>query len=210
MTIHERPPFKLGETLKGKDADGNLINNAWLGVVCEFVVPNTANSVRGQKSPMTGRTIKAVAVRNESGGALQGKRLGKFKQSAGYAMLESIDGYARLENDKHIAIIDPFLPAAGVADDDIFWAVIEGPVLVTTALAGDAGNAIAVGDLLVAATAATSGAASAGRVQAFALANATDAAGAAALATGLIGTALSARTTANTGMDLLINACIRL
>jgi len=207
---YEKPPFELGETLKGKDADGNLINSHWLGQVFEFPAIPTTGNIRGQKARKTGMAIKAVALRNESGIALVGKRIGTLTKTAGYSPVQSVDGYCDVLNETGCVVIDSNLPSAGVADDDIFWGIIEGPCTVLTGSAASAVNSIAVGDVLVAQTAVTSQSTTSGRVGKAAVANATDAQGAMEVGLGRIGKALSARTTNETNSDLLIQAAIRL
>lgn len=206
------PPFALGETLRGKDADGTLINSHWLGMKYTFPMPNPDGDVRGQKSRPTNKTITAIALRNITGAALLGKRIARLTRTAGYSPVESVDQYAISLAERGIVIVDSWLPSAGVPDDYIFWGIIEGPCEVLTPVAGAGFNAtsIAVGDLLVAATGATSNNSDYGRIAGFALANNTDAAGAFAQARNTVGTALSARTSGNTNADLLINAKILL
>lgn len=211
------PPFELGTTYKGKDDDGNLINPHWLGQVHEFPYNNTSGSqVRGNRKRLSGRTILAVALRNESGLTLYGKHLARLTRTAGYSLLESVDGYAAALAEKDVVIIDPGLATGGVADDDIFWGIIGGPTTILTPEDGSAFNGnIAVGEPLVGATAATTGTSVAGRVsnvvhQAATAGDTTAALQAFKMAANLIGYALSARTTGETNADLLINACIRL
>jgi hypothetical protein len=197
------PNFGLGQTYQGKDTAGNLINSHWLGQIHEFPYNNLDGSqVRGNRKRLTGRTIHAICLRNESGITLYGKRLARLTRTAGYKLLESVDGYCAVLGEDLCVIIDPQLSSAGVADDDIFWGIIKGPAVVLTPEAGAAFN----GDIAVAATTQTS---VAGRFSNVSIANATDAAGALEQAVNLIGIAMSARTTGETNADLLINACIQ-
>lgn len=202
-------PFELGETLKGTDDDGNLINKDKLGQIYVFPASNLSGTTG--KKRRTGKPVVAVCLRNESGATLYGKRLARCTKTAGYSLIEAVDGYTTVLNDGPCVVIDEFIATGGVADDDIFWGIIGGPVTVLTPLAGATFNAtgIAVGDNLVACTAVTTGATSAGRIAGHALANATDAAGAFAAAANRIGHALSARTSGETNSDLLIDACIQ-
>ena len=203
-------PFELGETLAGTDADGNLINADKLGLVYEFPASDLSGTT--PKKRRTGKPIKAIALRNLSGARLYGKRIARCNKTAGYALVQSVDGYSTVLNDGPAVIIDEFIATVGVAANDIFWGIVSGPVTVLTPLAGATFNAtgIAVGDNLVAATGSTTGATSSGRIAGHALANATDAAGAFAGAANRIGHALSARTSGETNSDLLIDACIQL
>ncbi len=207
--LYADPPFELGETLSGRDADLNLINLPWLGQAF-FHPANRRGGPRASKARHTGKGIWAVALRNTSAGALLPKRLATLAYaSAGVVAIETADGYADLTAEQRCVIVDPFLPAAGVAANDIFWGVINGRTTVTTTLGGGAATNIAVGAPLIAATAATSGATTAGRVQNITLPGQTGATDAFSMAKNLIGHALSARTTNETGADLLIDACIR-
>lgn len=204
------PPMGLGETLSGKDSEGNLINGDKLGMKCDFYTIPT-NAQRGNKTfPAAGHPIRAVLLRNTSGITLLGKRLGLLDANAGYAGLWNVDGYVVTLHKSPCVLIDPFLASTGVEDDAIFWGIIGGPVLVLTPMAGaDFGSAISVGDMLVAATGSTSGATTSGRVAKIQLANATDAAGAAAGANAVWARALSAATTGQTNESLLVEVTNR-
>lgn len=196
------PPFELGETLSGKDADGNLINKDVLGKIFEFPANRLDASIyRGNKSRRTGRSIVAVALRNESGWTLQPKRLVQLTETAGYSLMESVDGYASITAEDHCVIVDEFV--TNVADDDIFWGILQGPVIVKTSY--DTMTAqIAVGDRLVSATCgSTSGNSTHGGVHLIGASTNNN------MVLNLIGTALSAKVTADTNVDILINAQIR-
>ena len=198
----EDPPFKLGETLNGKDSAGSLINYDKLGIVHQFYsVP--ASSLRGGKTPPAfGHAVRAIALRNTAGIALLGKRLGLVSVAAGYVGVSEVNGYSVTLNAGPVVLIDPWLASAGVADDDIFWGIIGGPALLRTASVGaDFNGNISVGAELVAATGSTSGDTAGGRVSNIAIAAATDALTAARR---VVCRALSARTTAETNSDLLV------
>lgn len=202
------PPMGLGETLKGTDDDGNLLNAHWLGQRFTFPIPASDSP---KKRP-SGATIEAVLLRNTAGFALLGKRLGSLEVTAGYKLVESVDGYTVALFEGNCVVIDPYLPSDGVADDDIFWGVIRGPVEILTPHAGAGFPAdIAVGDKLVASTVnTTNGNTTAGRIGGVTLPGQTGATASFNAAVNLIGTALSARTTGETGAALLTNVCIRL
>lgn len=207
----EDPPFGLGQTLPGKDSAGTLLNSKWLGQIHEFPVADlTVAQIRGSKSRQTGATVKAVCLRNTSGQTLYGKRIAKLEIAGGRPNLESVIGYADTLIEKRCVIIDEYIATGGVADDDIFWGVIAGPVTVKTAFAGAGFNGdIAVDAPLVAATYANSTDPNGGRVSNTKLANNTDAQGAIDNAVNMLGFALSSATTAQTDADLLIQAAIR-
>lgn len=206
------PPFELGETFAGKDDAGTLINLSWLGQIFEFPANQQGVSqIRGSKKRSSGRQIRAVALRNESGIALLPKRLARLVRTAGYSNVEAVDGYSAVLAEKGIVFIDEFLPAAGVADDDIFWGIISGPTTVLTSFVNtDFNGDIAVGAELVAATGATTQDTDAGKVSNVTLPGDTAGTQAFQMAHRVVGVALSARTTDNTNADLLINACIEL
>lgn len=206
------PPFGLGETLKGTDEDGNLINTHVLGQVYVFPAPPAT----GSKKRPTGRPIVAVALRNVSGFTLLGKRLASLYDSAGYHHLEAVDGYSIATAELNAIPVDGYLPSSGVADDDIFWGIIDGPcpMLAPHSADGFAGVDIAVGADLIAATEnTTNGNSTAGRVGNLSFVAATAGNTSAALrgynmARGFIGTALSARSTGETGAEILVNVRI--
>jgi hypothetical protein len=212
MESYEMPPFNLGQTVKGTADDGTtLINTDWLGQVHEFQYETRQAISRGGKKRKSGRTIRAILTRNASGIALLPKRIVQFEVTAGLANLHSVAGYCNLLANPHCAIVDDSLPAAGVADKDLFWAIVQGPVLTLAPMVGAAfnGTDISVGNKLVACTGVTSQATSAGRITNASWGDVT--LGVFTAAVNLIGTALSARTTGeSTGaQDLLINAQIR-
>ena len=194
-------PFELGETLQGTDDNDNLINDHWLGQI--FEVPANqynASQVRAGKKRLVGRQLKVVALRNESGVTLYGGRLAALDTTAGYDLLKDVIGYATDTDQTNVVFIDHNLATDGVADDDIFWGILEGPLIAQTQETAASAGTIAVGNKLVAGTgAASSQATSAGGVGASATPGVAS----------IVGTALSARASTQTNTDVLINACIR-
>jgi hypothetical protein len=209
--IHVDPPFDLGETLQGTDDDGNLINTSWLGQIFEIPSSTIPQFAAGNRARRSGRPVVAVILRNESGQALLPKHVVNLTDTAGYSLLESADGYADALAQDHVAIVDEHLPSAGVADDDIFWGILKGPVTVLTPQeAGSQFNGdIAVGGHLVASTASTTLTANAGRVSNVTVVGQTGGTQAFSMARNILGFALSAKTTGNTDADLLICATIQ-
>lgn len=205
------PPFELGTSLKGTDADGNLINSEILGRQYTFNPITTNAPTNGVRKFHTGEPLTVMAVRNRSGVTLYGKRLVTFDvTTAGLTGITDIKGYADTLAEGPSAPIDEFLATNGVADKDICWVVIQGVCTLQTSEAGANFNGdIAVGADLVAATAASStGSTTGGRVSNVTFTNAT--AGNSSngydgyrMARNFIGTALSARTTGETSADLL-------
>jgi len=139
-------PFPLGSYDVGKDADGTLRAHEFLGR--KYCMPDFVDTAGPYKPKYrsTGRQVMAVAVRNTSGGALLPTTVCRFEQVAASAnpagdglipVLEAVAGAPTGVADLQCAIVDPYLPAAGVPDDGIFWAIVEGP---TIALLPGSGN----------------------------------------------------------------------
>ena len=203
-------PLKLGETMDGTAEDGTtLINKPWLGQIFEVPANNiSAQSIRGAKKRLTGRTIKVVLLRNTSGVTLYGKRLGHVELTAGYDILGEVADYAITTAQKNVVIIDPYLTTTGVADDDIFLGVLEGPVTVKMQTLAAASSVVVTGAKL------TAGSGAASSRQTNSTGGAVTGPGGVGMTTTpyvdtIVGTAMSGRTTADTGADVLINACIR-
>lgn len=189
MSLLIDPPFALGQTL---GVSSNDDGKSWVGVVKQFPdVDPTTGKVR------SGRVKVCVAVRNASGAALLPKRVVRFAVgTAGTAVFSHVDGYSAVTNEERVGVVDEFLPAAGVADKDVFWVTVSGPTEVAVALSG---SDVAVGNRLSCITAATSGATTAGRVTVSPLSAATTGAGDNGL--GVIGRACSVGAT--TGANVL-------
>lgn len=73
------------------------------------------------------RTVECIAVKNTSGSALLPGAVAKFKDAA---ILTEVDGLATTST-ALMGIVDEYLPAAGVADGEVFWLVVRGPSTVT-------------------------------------------------------------------------------
>lgn len=210
--FREDLPFGLGETLKGKNADGDTINETWLGtrVAFEHIDRSTTGLTTG-KSRLSGDTVKAIVLRNTSGITLLPKRLVLLDVTAGYGMFKNADGYAHDLAIGPAVLVDPWLPSAGVADDEIFLGIYEGPALcLTPTVAADFNAAIAAGAPLVAATGTTSGNSTGGRVSNITLPGTTAGTVAFSMARNMIGYALSARTTDVTNSDILVRLAVQI
>jgi hypothetical protein len=213
MARKENPPFGRGETFYGNspipaiDAN-NLGGKNFEGEIWEFEDVSYALGSVGAKQVRSNRLVKCMCVRNISGINLLPKRLANLTTVAEAevgqnlpAYLGQVDGYA-FATAQRAYPIDEWLPAAGVAPNDLFWIVVEGPATVLTDLAGAANDVFSIGQGVVALTAVTSQATTAGRVAPVDYTGAT-----AVLANqiqNLIGHALSAATTANTNAGLLV------
>jgi hypothetical protein len=120
MSLFVDPPFALGQTLGVTSATQG---GSWVGVVKVF--PDV--------DPVTGRVrsnrVKTcIAVRNASGATLQGKRAVAFAAGS----TTDVSGYARVTNAVVAGVADEFLPAAGVAANDVFWVTVDGPTELQT------------------------------------------------------------------------------
>lgn len=91
--------------------------------------------------------LKCIAIRNTSGGALTPGQVVKGKTTA---LLSEADGNADVDSPV-IGVVDEYLPAAGVANNDIFWLVVNGP---TTA---DSSGSISQGAFVSVGTSGTAG-----------------------------------------------------
>jgi hypothetical protein len=189
MSLLNDPPFALGQTLGVTSlTDGGN----WVGAVKQFpdVNPSTG-AVRSN------RLKTCVAVRNRSGAALLPKRVVVFRVgTVGTAGFTEVDGYSAVTNEERVGIVDEYLPASGVANNDVFWVTVQGPTEVAHALSG---TEVAAGGRIAAITAATSGATTSGRVTPSGVGAATTGAGNNGI--GVIGVACS--TGATTGGNVL-------
>ena len=83
--------------------------------------------------------IEAVWVKNRSGGALLPRAIVKWHTS--YPGTGIVD--ETTTNDVAAGVVDPYLPAAGVANNDHFWLIRKGPAKIDSD-----GAAITTGDLV--------------------------------------------------------------
>lgn len=206
MARMENPPMARGvAAYEGDTIDtgdlrfADILGKEW---VFEDIDPTNPTVRR------TSRYVRCRLVRNTSAIALLPKRTVRFELTAGDAYGANVDGYTTTTGERGYPL-DEYLPAAGLAVNDVGWIVVEGPAIVVTALANGEGNSIAVGDPIMALTAATSGATTAGRASMqFILGAATS--GNTDYITqfnefrNYFGRALSARTTNETDLDVLV------
>lgn len=141
-------PFGLGETFAGT-RNSELINTDLEGQEFDFPITEKIATALGMRGRTSGRQIRARIMRNTSGSALIGKRLGKLTPTS-IANSTKITDYADTEGQKYVFPIDPFLPSAGVADDDLFYVILRGPIaLLTPASTDDISSAIDGGDAIM-------------------------------------------------------------
>lgn len=119
------PGFGRGQTLgvtvklyEAENGDGSTV----IGVRKEF----------RDEDPKTGalksnRPVECIAVKNTSGSALLPGAVAKFKDAD---IIGSVDGLATTST-ALMGVVDEYLPAAGVADGEVFWLVVRGPSTVT-------------------------------------------------------------------------------
>lgn len=201
MSLDVSAPFPRGKTFGTTLATDGV---QWEGYEKYFMDYDYSQAV-GPIPIRSNRMVLCRVMRNAAATALEPKRLVSLKAGT---YNKHVDGYADVFAERAV-VVDEFLPSAGVPVNDLFWAVVEGPSLISTSLAADAGNVITEGQLLVAATAATSGATTSGRIRSpdYTGANSTGSALGDQLANA-IGRAMSARTTANTGGAASLNTVL--
>lgn len=168
------------------------------GSSAAFADDDTTSS--GPSTRNSGRLTHCILVRNSSGISLEPKRVVKW---ASGQRGKRVDGYGNATAENVAGVVDDRLPAAGVASNDLFWLMVKGPALVKTALEANANNVISDNGVLVALTAATSQATTSGRVVGQTLTGATQ--NLANQIQNRIGRAMSAKTTANTNADVLVD-----
>ena len=207
MARNENPPFERGSTWSGVGGSLDLSDQSalnWEGKtwVFEDIQISTPGLV-GAKPTRTNRDVVCMVVRNMAPFNLLPCQLANLQTTGadGRYYLGRVDGLASVAAQRAYPV-DEWLPAAGVQQHDLFWIVLKGPACVLTDLAGGATNNITVGQKVVALTAASSGATTAGRVYPQDLTGATAALG--NQIQNAVGWSLSAATTGNTNQRLLV------
>jgi len=119
----------LGNTMSGLDADSNEMNNKFLGGMRWFGEIDRDRSDIGPWKLDTGAWICAILLRNISGGALLGGNLARLTDagSTDKNVYTQVEGYGNAAWLRSVVLIDPWIPTAGVADDELFWGIIKGP-----------------------------------------------------------------------------------
>lgn len=192
MAKVENPPMDRGST-DSLGAFDHLLGREW-----EIEDEDWSNSSSGAKPTRSAKLVTIRLVKNASTVALLGKRLVRYQATSGnYG--HRVDGYTSVTAQDWAGVVDEFLPAAGAAVGDNFFIVTKGPTKTLTPDASAAFNGdVAIGNALVAATAAASTGATAGRV---AVIGATTAGLDHAI--NALGRALSAATTGQTATDVM-------
>jgi hypothetical protein len=164
MARNEAPPFPRGKTyyegnipLTGAGSPDIVSHNELEGKVWIFEDVDYSVQLPGQKPYRTGKYVICMCVRNVSGAAILAKQVVPFKTNgAGVEYAGQVVAPSASALGARVAVADEFLPAAGVANNDLFWVVIGGPTKVTTDTAGT--TTINIGDVVI------PGATTAGRV----------------------------------------------
>lgn len=156
--------------------------------------------------------VRCRIVRNVSTVALLPKYLVTLQASAGVSR-GRVDGYCITTGAARAYPVDEYLPSSGVPVNDLFWIVVEGPALCVTSRVGADSNSFAVHARMIAQTAAASTVATtAGHIGAMIAADLSAATSGVVDFTSLfdvsrnvVGKALTAKTTANTDADVLVD-----
>ena len=206
MGMFDLNVIKRGATIHGPVA---TITAAMIAGVADRVGAEKWFNDENPGSPVTRSKRRTLCrlVKNASGINLKPGRLVRFKLGTSGC---EVDGYTHAIGQGDYAVVDEFLPSAGVRANDLFWVVLRGPVLAITNTAGDATGSISQGSLVMAATAASSqNDTNAGRVSVFSVASPTDATVALQNANNqmnALGRAVSAMTSGQTDTNILIEA----
>ncbi len=186
-------PLALGQTSEGL--------GAFAGRVFTFE-DKTRSGTAGPllRRGSVGNKKSYKIVKNSATVVLRAKALCAYKTGT---VQTEVDGFTRTAAAQVAGAVDELIPSGGVPVGHYFLLAVKGPSLVTTSLAADATNVFSEGTYVVAATAAASTGTTGGRAGAIDLTGATQNLGNQIL--NRIGVAMSARTTANTGSDLLVD-----
>jgi hypothetical protein len=197
-------PIERGQTFYGPTATvpttyGQSVAYEGRPVVLDDMDPTNTKVKRSQ------RKVYGILVRNVSGFTLYAGQAVKW--AAGYRG-KRVDGLAYdVEATEVAGVVDDFLPAAGVRTGDVFILIVKGPVLALLSRTA-AETVISEGDVIYSASAATSGATTAGRFKAwngtFSATQTTDGT-AGRIVMNRMGRAMSACTTAHTGQARLVD-----
>lgn len=146
------------------------------------------------KAPRSGGEVECILARNASAISLLPGRVCVWKTNK---QGKQVDGYVSLDAGLVAGVVDEWLPSTGVPTNDYFWLVRKGPCLVKKSLDG---NSLVKDDYVIAITAATSQATTAGRITSILSTSNQTYAMSAAL--NRLGLAMS--TTATTNADVLV------
>lgn len=135
-TLTSDPPFARGQTLGGGVASlDSSFGTDKTGSRKEFLDIDPATGVMN-----TNRTVTCVCLKNTTGAALTKGKLVRFNTVGNASAVAAAADY-------QVAVVDEYVPSAGVAANDVFWGVIRGPTTVAASGAISAGGRIAVSTL---------------------------------------------------------------
>jgi hypothetical protein len=163
MARDDAPPFERGSSFYASGAKEAIFSDPIHYLGKEYVFePNSEQSSQANNGALdsSGRRVRVKVVQNKSGVNLKPARVAHYKASDPYET--QLDGYTFAVGDRPAGVIDEFLPAAGVADGDLFYLVIDGPTKVTQLSAS--ASILAIGDRVVPGTGTSATNDDAGRV----------------------------------------------
>lgn len=141
MAVELTNHHQLGETAPSGEQE-HLLGS--IGMFNDLDPDNFYSEVHsGQGFPVT----KALWVKNESGGALTPGTIPTWDTGATYGPRKAVGAAAATGTSVGVGVVDPFLPAAGVADNLHFWLIFWGrcQFLFTTGTALSVGDVVALG-----------------------------------------------------------------
>lgn len=164
MSIERTLPFERGKTYFGGGTPVATAGDASYDFEGREYELDDIDYTAGANSGKLRSREKVIVrvVRNTSGGALLPKRLVSFENGTHWG--RRVDGYTAVTAG-HGYPVDEFLPSAGVPANDLFYIVVSGPATVLSGLANADSNKFTYGADILALTAATSGATTAGRAR---------------------------------------------
>ena len=131
------PGFGRGHTLGVTDADqGTSVTGTQKAFTDSD--PRTSEASKFYSN----RPVTCLAMRNVSGSAVLPGTVVAFTAAD---IINSFDS-AAADATGLCGVVDEYLPATGVANGDVCWVVVSGPVAVTTAAAPAAGDEVAIAD----------------------------------------------------------------
>lgn len=205
MSLYDNGPMGIGEIENGVNADSNPVLRHWLGRRRTFSdLDYSISGLTRGRSILSGHDLEAVCLRNNSGITLYGGHLAQLARTGRESRKEVI-GYNNRATTHGCVMIDPFLPATGVPNGYLFWGIVKGIVTGKTPALGSSFNGdIAAYAPLVCVTAEFTTATTAGRLANITLAGQTASTDSVNVALGIVGRALSAKTTNQTFDNIMV------
>ncbi len=198
-------PCGLGEYENCVNADSNPVLRHWLGRRATFKdLDYSISGLVSGRSQLSGYDIEAIFLRNNSGVTLYPGYLAQVARTGREAVKEVI-GYNNRADTHGCVLVDQWLPSTGVPNGYGFWGIIKGVVTAKTPMVDtDFNGDVAAFAPLVCVTAQFTTATTAGRLANITLAGQTAATASLNYMAGIVGRALSTKTTANTNTSLLV------